>query len=379
MGRDSDVDRLDYIDSAAHEYASCYLRAFHDHAARLQFRFGVTARPTQAPLRAALADPAWRGLNFACAVFEARVGGRAVSLCIDSHDSSRLDTEHQRHGYHWPLLNACDLYFKVNHDPAGIRRDPQLTPLEPRIVPVARPFPLPLPAPLIPRLGWWPSRRSGRDWAACRTNLQLLRRPPAALDDITAVGAKDIDVFYVTTFRQGARHSRARDDRNHVVDALREAFGGSSGAGAGGARTLIGFASDAPLPGRAEAYRVTRLPLAAYARTVARSRIFVYTRGLHDCLSSKMGFALAAGTAVVGHSLVNRPDWQTAYPHLREQFAFDEPSAIVERVRELLARPEEVGRLAALNREFFRRELHPGAIADQVLGEVRERVSRTGT
>ena len=360
-------DTIVYFDFSNLHFTGFYLNGLAESQTRLGYRFSVSRRPPAA-LSAALADKAWQALRFSMGVFEARVGDRKQRFCVDAHDANRLDHPAARFGYHYPLLEAVDHYFKVNFAPEAIQEDPLLIKHRHKIVPITPFIPIqPRPRmPYTPRL--LPSVGDGWRVNDCRRRLRVLRTPMSIAGVQQRRSAvKDLDLFFVTSFRRGDRHAAATAMRCTLLEGLAKVPLNSA---------LMGFADARPLPSAAEAFRVPRLKLRDYLDELGRALIVIYTRGLHDCLSSKLSLALGAGAALVGQPASNQLDLFGPGSSVTEQLAFETPDAIVERVRDLIARPQDVARLGRGNAEFFDAHLTPSNAADCMLATLRDQTRK---
>ena len=106
----------------------------------------------------------------------------------------------------------------------------------------------------------------------------------------------------------------------------------------------------------------------AYLKNLARSKIAIYTRGCHDCLSFKFGEFLALGLPIVGQPLVvHNRDQMYDNNHFCEQFAFEDPREIVGKVIQLLNEPEKLETLAQSNAETFDSKFVPQIVTAEIL------------
>jgi len=355
-------DRIVYFDFSNLHFTGFYLNGLIDGQKRLNFRFSVSRR-APAAVRDALMAPKWLGLRFAMAAFEATTQGRRSLCVIDAHDANRLDSEGAQFGYHLPLLEAADWYFKANFDPLAVQRDPILARHAAKILPITPFIPL-RPTQryrYAPRL--LPSSRDAWRTDDCRGRLRILRSP-ITLDRIRSARGrtKDIDVFFLTSYRRGERHQAATAMRCKLLESL---------AALGLPNTLLGFADDSDLPARAAAFRQPRLPLSEHLGQLGRARIVIYTRGLHDCISSKLSLALGVGATVVGQPVINQPELFRPQEMLARQLAFETPQAIVTRVKELLADPAQTAELSRFNKTFFDDWLTTSSVADCIIDTLR--------
>ena len=115
------------------------------------------------------------------------------------------------------------------------------------------------------------------------------------------------------------------------------------------------------LPPPYKDYQVERSSRVVYLRNLARSRVLIYVRGPHDSLSFKFGEMMALGRPIVGQKLRHNRDTLYRHPYFDEQFAYEDPQEIVDKVVELLANPAKMEAIARSNEEVFESTLTPAA------------------
>jgi hypothetical protein len=363
--------KLVFYDTSSAYYAGYYLTGFAELAASSGLRLRITNRLPQR-LNNAVRDADWQHLLFAVAIFRLRASGREWYLCIDGHDSNALDAPGKPGGYHLPLLRTVDAWFKVNYNPAIIDETTALREHRDKIHPVAQFFPI-RPARrlalarrllLAPALfGFRPGLDHKHPYAGvvadARKRVTELRNFPS-FDGIVACRnhAKDIDVFFVTSYRGNERHAREMADRYRVIKRL---------LATEGLRIAAGLNSFGPLPDRYADVHHPRLKRGEYTQTLARSRVVVYTRGMDGCISSKFSLSMAVGNAVIGEPLMNNPALMERNPHLAEQLAWLDPDDIAEHAIDLARHPERAQEFGAMNAAMFDRQIAPRAAAQYVL------------
>ncbi len=350
--------RLVFHDFCHLRHAGFYLSGFGQ--CQGEYGYGLrVSRTAPAPMCAALTDARWLRLRFAMCVFRSELFGKTQWFCIDGHDSNRLDLEGQCWGYHLPLLDAVDWYFKVNHDADRIATDPVLCTYREKIFPIQQFIPVRVPwrASLVPRV----LSSAAASWTStdARERLRGMMNYPT-LESILRLrrSPKDLDVFFVTSFREGDRHDAATDFRARIIRALRDQSG---------VNCLTGLAHSRPLPAEYADLEAPRFRPLEYLRNLARARVVIYTRGLHDCLSSRFALFLAMGLAIAGQRIVNNAPATYRHEHFRRQFFSDDPLEIAERAVELARNPREADELARLNMATFDRAYTPAAAARTVL------------
>lgn len=323
-------------------------------------------------LKSAVQNREWQYLLFSMVLFKLQQGNRTWYVCIDTHDDNSLDTQSRSGGYHWPLLQCVDAYFKVNFNPQIIRLTPALAAHQQKIHSIAQFFPVRPQSSwllsqrlLLPTVwfGYKPSLGHGQIYrghlAAARRRLRDLKNF-MTLNQIIACrhAQKDIDIFYVTSFRHGARHASTMERRHHVMNKL---------AGVQHLNVEMGFTSTAALPLKYTHRYDHRLSQSDYVETLARSKVVIYTQGMEGCISSKFGLAMALGIPAAGESLLNNPELLAAHPHLTEQFGFDDPDQLVNQAIRLATNAVQARQLSLLNAALFDRDLAPRSAAEYIL------------
>ena len=79
---------------------------------------------------------------------------------------------------------------------------------------------------------------------------------------------------------------------------------------------------------------------------------------------------MAMGKPIVGETLLNNKENMYAYDRFDEQFAFDDPEEIVERVIYSLENPEGLEDLRRANIETFENHLAPKPVVKDILDQL---------
>src|SRR5262249_53089247 len=112
------------------------------------------------------------------------------------------------------------------------------------------------------------------------------------------------------------------------------------------------------------AYTTGYVPLPDLLKLYATSKIAVYVRGLHDCLSFKLGQYLALGMPVAGQTILLDNRFVRCMPQFETQFSGTTPDEIVHSVKAALDAPVETRSAMGLaNLEYFRDHVSPLAAA----------------
>lgn len=362
--------RLVFYDTSQVYYASYYLNGFHEltktHGLRMQIAHSLPTR-----LKKAVQNRDWQHLLFAMVLFKLQQGNQTLYVCIDTHDDNSLTVESRGGGYHWPLLQTVDAYFKVNYNPRIIYETAALSANQQTIHGIAQFFPIRPQCSfllsqrlLLPSIwfGYRPSLGHGQPYrgymAATRRRLRDLKNF-LTLDQIIAHRSipKDIDIFYVTSFRPGPRHASIMQRRYHVMNRL---------DGISHLNIEMGFTSQSALPQHYTHRYPQRLNQADYLKTLARSKVVIYTQGMEGCISSKFSLAMALGIPVAGEPLLNNPELLMAHPHLSGQFRYNDPDELVEQALKLATHPQQAHQLGHLNAALFDQHLAPRPTAEYI-------------
>lgn len=365
------VPQLTFYDCSRVYYSSYYLEGFYALKKTNNLQIAITpCLPAQ--LKAALQNKDWQHLLFAMILFKFQKGDKEWFFCIDTHDSNGVKSQDHTGGYHLPLLQQVDVYFKVNYNPDVIARTPALESFSNKIVSIAQFFPLKpsLFSLLSSKLVWpstWFGYAPGLNYnqpydgylSEAKYRLRDLKNF-LTLQQILAYRnvQKDIDIFYVTSYRHQSRHETVMQRRYQVMQKL---------AAIDTLKTVMGFTSYFPLPEKYAGVSRQRLNQLEYLETLARSRIVIYTQGIEGCISSKFSLAMALGAAVAGEPLANNPQMRMAYPHLKLQFGYTNPDELVNQAIHLANDPDKTQTLGILNAAMFDNTLAPRPTAEYVL------------
>lgn len=363
--------QLTFYDLSRAYYSAYYLNGFQElaesHDLQVSFSHALPAR-----LAAALQEPAYQTRLFAASVFRLQQGGRELYFCIDAHDASRVHKSPAESGFHLPLLEAVDVYFKVNYNPADIAAATELDSWRDKIRPVSQFMPVRphkwlkycrrLIAPPALR-GLQPGLEHNYPYAGY---LSDARRRILDIKNFKSVqemrayrdSPKDIDIYFVTGFHANPRLEETMRSRARIIEALADVTD---------LHTRVGFASYNEMPEEYAQYAQPRQNQDRHMETLARARVVIYTQGVEGCISSKFALAMSMGIPMIGEPLANNPTMVEANPHLRQQFAWIRPDDIAEHAVELAKNTLLTAELAASNARMFDAQLAPGPTARAIL------------
>ncbi|MBN1466511.1 hypothetical protein JXA02_12155 [candidate division KSB1 bacterium] len=346
--------RITYYNINNPFYSSFYLAGFADWAKKHACDF-VIAKQLPAELRRSLSSANSVNLLFAICPFKMECADKAFYFCIDALDRSQMNG-----GFHLPLLEMVRYYFKVNYNFGDITADERLRRHAQVIRPVlpccpirgsdsariVRVLSLPGAAPLQ-NLG--ESLKRAKYLSSMLTLAQLRR---------TRGLQKCHDIFFVSSFYQGEQHAAVNEFRYRIMKEIKRHRD---------VKAVIGFSSQKRLEGKFAPLQVKWMPLRHYLTTLARSRVGIYVRGLHNCISFKFGQLFSLGLPIVGQSICNNRDQIMNHPFFDEQFALDEAEDIADRAVELLHQPDKRHTLGLSNAHLFDSSFAPAVVVGDLI------------
>lgn len=342
-------NQIIYYDLNNIYYSSFYLTGLLQNTEKFNYKFIISK--TAPPL---LLDPetvkANKFYKICICLFRARLFNKEFYFCIDTRDSCKA--------YHLPLLKKVKYYFKVNYNADAISSDPNLRTFDNKIISILPFYPIKMPRLLhfLPRI--FPSSSTGwtmRDAIGRFKHLNSL----LTLDQIRQIRnlKKELDIFFVTTF-YGQKHSAEREFRYQIMKEIQKHHDITS---------VVGFASRRKIPGKFTEFQLKGFSLKKYLSYIAKSKIAIYVRGLHNCLSFKFAQLLSLGMPIVGQTIPNNKRILYNNKYFNEQFVFDDPKDIVKKAIELLDKPEKLITLGKSNARVFDTKFTPQAVISDIL------------
>jgi Glycosyl transferases group 1 len=348
--------KLTYYDFNQIRYASLYLTGFIQKSQEGLCRLDVSFKP---PPELAGLDARTKSICF----FRYENGADSFLFCIDASDHN-WDSESET-DYFEQILQRCRHYFKVNYNERCIAENGIIAPYRDKIKPV------PLVFPLAPRQKWrfrpnlspfGPYR-----WTAQQINYRIQQlRQMLSLEQYRAMRQVEeaIDVFFVTVFyRDDDKYWDTNQNRLTIVKELHKRKDLNVVAG-------VVDRSQGSMPAEYEQYKLPYMSYPEYIGMMARSRVGLYVRGAHGCLSFKFGELMALGKPIVGESILNNRERLYALSDFDRQFVYDDPYDLVERIQYLLDSPQEREALKMANTDSFERHLSPAPVSDQILAQL---------
>ena len=356
--------KITYYDFCNLHYAGFYVKGFQDNAGERGYQFEVSNKQPPELTEIDL-HKQWLPKYLSMFLIFRYEGEESFLFAVDASD---LNGDVSMGGYVIPLLNICRYYFKVNYNKEAIAGNPQLAPFQHKILPLPNVFPVAVSQPwrFLPKLTpfgspIWP--RKAIEW-----RFKALRTIPS-LDDYRRMRAlpKDIDVFYIAILRpEDGKPVNVEPNRRRraIVEGLNK-YGRYNIM----ARYLdLDGSIGGPLV-------VPRMKVDKYLNYMARSRINIYVRGSSGCRSFKFGELMALGNAIVGETILNNREMMYGFDYFEEQFAYDEPEEMIERIIDMLEHPTLIEDYSRANQETFEKRLAPGPVVAAILDKLE---SKTG-
>jgi hypothetical protein len=274
-------------------------------------------------------------------------------FCIDATDSGQVATN---------ILSNVEFYFKVNYSQDQVDKCESLGDSRRKILP-ALPF-FPVCPPFMPFL-FSLFRLSGVKWwmrYIVRTRVRELRQRLFALniDDFIRYRMKPKvhDVFFVMSFYSEEHHWYMNEFRYEIMRSIQETPQCSA---------VVGFVSRQAMPSKFEKLRIRRFNYKEYVEQFAKSKIGIYVRGSHHCISAKFGHLLSMGKPIAGQTLGSNQEVLYANPYFDEQFAHNDPEQISSNALQLLREPDKMKKLSESNSNVFDQIFSPKAVAADLL------------
>lgn len=350
-------NQIIYYDFNDINYSSYYLTGFIQNAEIFHYKFVVLKKPPSL-LFDPIMDCEWRNILFSICLFKAKIRNEEFYFCIDTRDSCEAKSDRGM-GYHLPLLKKVRYYFKVNYNEDAINNDLNLGTFAYKIIPILPFFPIKVPRlfPFLPRIipcssiAW-----TMRDAVKRVKDLRNL----LTIEQIRQLRnlKKDIDLFFVMGFYGQKIHSAEDEFRYQIMKEIQKYRTITS---------IVGFASGKKLPGKFAEFQLKWYPLKEYLSWISRSRIAIYVRGVHNCLSFKFGQLLSLGMPIVGQTIPNNKSMLYNNKYFHDQFAFDNPKEIIQNAINLLDRPDKLIKLGESNAKVFDIKFTPKAVIYDLL------------
>lgn len=358
------VDRITYYDIVSLQNSlSFFLAGFYTNQKRYGYRFSVR-HCVPSILRDLSLNPVRQNLLRSLGILLCKVGGDEFYICIDRGDHA---TTTRGEGYDTTVLERVRYYFKINFNREAIENDPVLQRFRAKIFPLNPGFPLRMSR--LPFFMPRPAAGKRAEWSDNRPRqriFELIYRPTLGEIRHLRKAKTDIDVFFVMMFYGEAHHAHISDVRYEVMRELKRRPE---------MNVITGFASSRELPDKYDLFRIKPFTPRNYLKHLARSKVAIYVRGAHNCISAKFGHYIALGKPICGQTIYNNAENLYDNDHFKEQFAYETPIQIVDRAVELLQQASQRKHLAESNARTFDTKYSPEIVVSNILktilGELR--------
>jgi hypothetical protein len=299
----------------------------------------------------------WDDILFSICIFKFKNKNREFYFCIDLRDCYESDPKIGK-GYHLPLLEMVKYYFKVNYNIDAIQADPNLKINKNKILPIFPFFPV-RTTKIFPYL---PSKTILREMGIW-TSLDQIKRIKNLYNILSLKQMKrmrnyrkDFDIFFVMNYYHNEVH---QIDNEYRYQLMKEILKSSK-------NTIVGFTSNDKIPGKFGELQLKRYSLKEHLTNLARSKVGIYVRGVHNCISFKFGQFLCLGLPIVGQTICNNPNIMK-FNFFKEQFSINDPVEIVQKANELLSMPEKMIAVGQSNANVFDNHFTPQAVVSDML------------
>ncbi len=351
-------DHIIYYDFNNLQYSSYFLTGFHQNTETFLYKFIVSKKVPPLLFDQIMGDK-WKEILFSICLFKAKLPNEEFYFCIDTRDSCDANPN-KGNGYHLPLLKKVKYYFKVNYNIDAINNDLNLREFAHKIIPALLFFPIKCPTllPYFPKIipcsaVAWTMRDAVRRVRMLKGMLTLEQIRQMRSSE------KNLDIFFVLNFYNQKVHSADNVLRYQIMKEIQKYPNINS---------LVGFASHKKIvPDKYADLQLKPYSLKEYLGCLAKSRIAIYVRGLHNCLSFKFGQLLLLGMPIVGQTIHNNKDNIMNNKYFNEQFAYDNPKAIVQEAIKLLDNPDKQMALGESNANVFDAKFTPKAVVSDIL------------
>ena len=305
-------------------------------------------------------------------LLDVEMDGDSFSICIDTRDQARPDADIRfrdadgGHAFDPGLLERVRWYFKVNYNAQAIGRAPELQEHKHKIIP-AGVF-TPVRSGNYLRYLALPNKDPENGWARIDAlkRLKHIRRT-STLDRISRVrsGPRREDLFFVVPYYAEAGLEQMDEYRVELVQALKALKG---------IQATIGLFGN--LPPALSDLKLDRMPMHTHTARVGQARLGVYIRGVHNCLSFKLGQYMAFGLPVVGQPLFNDPGVdEVAQGRAFDHLCHEAPAEIADAAGALLGDRAALETAADASRTFYDNHGAPVPTMRRILSQALQRAA----
>ncbi len=338
-----------YYDFNNINYSIYFLTGLIENAQHFNYKFKILRKYPDI-LNDSVKENRWQSILFSICLFKARFNNNEFYFCIDTRDSN--DTKYESgNGYYIPLLKLVKFYFKVNYNKEIINNDPDLSNNVNKIIPIC-PF-TPLRSGNLfkyPSL-FYPSKFNLSSFISAKNKISNINGIPT-IDVIKRMrnAQKIYDVFFVMNYYDEKIHSSYNEYRYQIMREIKLRKGLNS---------IIGFASENEIVGKYSEFWLPKFKIKDYLMHLANSKVAIYVRGLHNCISFKFLQLLGLGMPIIGQPILNNTDEIMSNNYFNEQFAFNESKEIIDAMIDLLKKPAKLKSFSESNANLFDNKYTP--------------------
>jgi glycosyltransferase involved in cell wall biosynthesis len=352
------LSRITYFDFTNIIYSAIYVNGFMENADEYGYEFAVSHKVP--PEIADVDPPSWLAKMNPYTLFRYE-GEEQEPFFFCTYSGDMNGSEEADDGYYEPFLKRFKYFFKVNYNSDVIAQSEKLNRYAAKIKPVPVGFPIALEKPwrLRPQIG-----RPGWSRLAIKNRIRRLTRT-VSLDKYRRLRQidEDLDLFFLIRLYAMPGYEEENERRRNLIDLINKKMDRFN--------ILVKYSQIDKQPdadwGTNE---IAVMPHRDVLNNYARSRVGLYIRGLHGCLSFKFGELMALGKPIAGESLLNNRENMYKYDHFGEQFAYDDPEELVDRIIYLLKHPDYREELKQANIETFENSFTPKPVTQYILDQM---------
>jgi len=261
----------------------------------------------------------------------------------------------------WPVLEKVKYYFKVNYNLEALQLSDKPKIHLKKILPCLPFFPL-KPSYIIPVIPsilhlktsmynpykWYKFFRRNK-YLKFYQNLRSMKT--------------EYDVYMELYYYDQANAKVCNEERLEVIRRLREDKS---------INAKVGFIEREKLPPEYAKYQVKKSSKTTYIQNLAKSNIFIYMRGLHNCISFKFGELMSIGRPIVGQPLANNRQELLSYPNMEVQFSYESPVEMLQQIKTLINDENLRDKLAKSNVNTFEKYLSPLHAAMDIISKIKK-------
>ncbi|NJM14622.1 MAG: hypothetical protein HC896_03890 [Bacteroidales bacterium] len=157
-------------------------------------------------------------------------------------------------------------------------------------------------------------------------------------------------MFFVMTYYNKERHKGDNDFRYSLIKELKQNKD---------IKSVTGLVSNVRIPGKYGELQIPGYSYYDYMKEISRSKVAIYTRGVHECISFKLGQLMAMGMPMVGQKIVNNAGFYYGLPNFTEQLSYNSPKEIVDRLSVAIRDRAWLKEMSRSNLNLFNNTLLP--------------------